>query len=91
MERIVAAEPRPNYRLWIRFTGGAEGEVDLNHLVGKGVFDKWRDPAEFTRVFVDPATGTVAWPGEIDLDPDVLFSRLTGAPLPGSAVANTHP
>lgn len=90
MDRIVAAEPRLNYRLWIRFGGGAEGEVDLSHLVGRGVFDKWRDPAEFNRVTVDPATGTVCWPGNIDLDPDVLFSRLTGAPLPGSLAANSR-
>ena len=34
--RIVACKPRPNYRVWIRFDDGLEGEVNLSHLVGKG-------------------------------------------------------
>jgi hypothetical protein len=89
MERIVAAEARPNYRLWLRFTDGAEGEVELSHLVGRGVFARWSDPAEFARVQVDPTIGTVTWPGDIDLDPDVLYSRVTSTPLPGTAAA-TH-
>ncbi|HEX7050878.1 MAG TPA: DUF2442 domain-containing protein [Longimicrobiales bacterium] len=61
--RIVAAEARPNYRLWIRFADGEEGEVDLSSLVGKGVFSRWEDPAAFEKVYVDAETGTVAWPG----------------------------
>lgn len=85
MERIVAAEARPGYRLWLRFTDGAEGIVDLTHLVGRGVFAPWKDPAEFSKVRVDPSTRTVFWPGGIDLDPDVLYSRVTGKPLPGAA------
>lgn len=82
MERIVDAKARANYRLWLRFTDGAEGEVDLSFLVGQGVFARWNDPAEFARVRVDPTIRTVSWPGDIDLDPDVLYARLTGKPLP---------
>jgi hypothetical protein len=32
-----------------------------------------RDPAEFAKVFVDPEAGTIAWPNEIDIDPDTLY------------------
>lgn len=76
--RILEAQPRPDYRLWIRFADGVEGEVDLSHLVGKGVFAAWREEARFREVFIDPETGTVAWPGEIDLAPDALHDRLAG-------------
>ncbi len=85
MQRIVAAQARPGYRLWLRFTDGAEGEVDLSHLVGRGVFARWSEPAEFARVRVDPTTRTVCWPGDIDLDPDVLYAKLTGSPVPGAS------
>jgi hypothetical protein len=87
MVRIATAEARSCYRLWLRFTDGSEGEVDLSHLVGRGVFASWSDPAEFARVAVDPHTRTVCWPGGIDLDPDVLSSRATGKALPGSDAA----
>ncbi len=79
MERIVAAEARPGYRLWLRFTDHAEGEVDLSHLVGRGVFATWNDPPDFARARVDPSTGTVSWPGGLDLDPDVPYAKATGA------------
>lgn len=87
MERILQAEAREGYRLWLRFTDGSEGEVDLSGLVGIGVFAGWREPADFARVAVDETTGTVCWPGGIDLDPDVLYSKMTGKPLPGSEAA----
>lgn len=27
------------YRIWIRYADGFEGEVDLSHLAGRGVFE----------------------------------------------------
>ncbi|NOT00202.1 MAG: DUF2442 domain-containing protein [Phycisphaerales bacterium] len=88
MERVTAAEARPGYRLWLRFTDGVEGEVDLSNLVGRGVFARWNDPAEFARVGVDPTTRTVCWPGDIDLDPDNLYARVTGKAVPCAAPAS---
>jgi hypothetical protein len=38
-------------------------------------------PAYFARVRVDPELGSVSWPNGADLDPDVLYGRLTGAPI----------
>lgn len=74
--RITSAEARPNYRLWIRFSDGTEGEVDLSSLVGKGVFAAWSDPEFFARVEVNADSGTVTWPGEIDLAPDALYKDI---------------
>ena len=36
--KIVACKAKPNYHVWIRFEDGLEGEVDLSHLVGQGIF-----------------------------------------------------
>jgi len=79
LDRIVAAEARPDYHIWVRFEDGLEGEVSVKHLVGRGVFASWSDEAEFRKVFVDPESGTVAWPGDIDLAPDALHERLAQA------------
>lgn len=81
MKKIVEAEPRKDYRLWVRFEDGVEGEVDLSDLVGDGVFERWEDAVEFRKVFIDAETDTVAWPGGIDLCPDSLYDDLVGAPL----------
>ena len=75
---IETVEARPGYRLWIRFADGVEGEVSLIHLVGKGVFGAWEDLAFFSKVAIDPESGTVVWPGGIDLAPDALYAQITG-------------
>ena len=31
----------PDSRIWIRYADGKEGEVDLSHLAGQGVFKIW--------------------------------------------------
>jgi hypothetical protein len=74
--KIVACEPRPNYRVWIRFDDGLEGEVDLSDLVGQGIFSAWESIKYFNEVRVDARTHTLAWGNDIDLDPYVLRDRL---------------
>ena len=86
MHRITEVKALPGYKLHLRFADGAEGDVDLSDLIGKGVFAAWRDPANFAAAFVDPESGTVAWPGGLDLDPERLYSEITQTPLPGTKV-----
>lgn len=76
--RIEEVEARAEYRLYVRFADGVEGEVDLSHLVGKGVFAPWAEPGEFEKVFVDPESQTAAWPGGVDLAPDALYQQIAG-------------
>ncbi len=74
--KIVACKPGLNYRLWIRFDDGLEGEIDLSDLVGKGVFAAWNSVDFFNQVRVDSKTDTVAWGDDLDLDPYVLRARI---------------
>lgn len=78
MKAIVEVHPLPAYRLLVRFNDGLEGEVDLSDLAGKGVFAVWNDEAFFGSVRLSEH-GAVAWDGEIDLCPDALYLRVTGA------------
>ena len=43
MIRPVEVRPLPNYRIWLRYADGTEGEVDLSHLAGQGVFAVWQE------------------------------------------------
>ena len=67
----------PGYKLHIRYADGATGEVDLSHLVGKGVFSLWNDPHEFEKVRI-ASGGGIAWGENIELCPDSLFMEITG-------------
>lgn len=82
LKDVVAAKALDNYRLHVRFEDGIEGIVDLAPVLSfQGVFEPLRDPAYFARVRVDPGLGTVCWPNGADLDPDVLYGRVTGNPV----------
>lgn len=69
-----------DYRIWIRYSDGSTGEVDLAHLAGRGVFAAWNDPQSFKDVRLGQA-GAVAWGEDIELCPDALYMELTGKPL----------
>ena len=78
VQDIVAAEHRGDHRLWLRLDDGVEGELDFaRFLKFRGMLAPLRDPKFFAKVFVHPEFGTVSWPGEIDLDTLVLYSKVT--------------
>lgn len=73
---VVEVCPLEGLSLWLRFSDGREGVVDLSGLPLLGILERLKDPAFFHQVGVDPETGTAAWPGGIDLDPPVLLGAL---------------
>jgi hypothetical protein len=77
---VVAVRALDPFRIWVRFEDGLEGEADLSHLAGRGVFKRWTDnPSEFAQAAVDPDSGTVVWPGGLDVAPDRLYSDIARA------------
>ena len=60
MIRPTAVEPRDGYGLWLRYSDGAAGEVDLSPLAGQGVFAAWQDPACFAAVRLADH-GAIVW------------------------------
>ena len=77
MPKPVEVKPLPRYRIWLRYEDGAQGEVDLSDLAGRGVFHIWTDPAVFRGVRLGPH-GAIEWAPDLDLCPDAMYLRLTG-------------
>ena len=83
LKDVIKVRPLDDYRLHIRFENGAEGIVDLTEVISfSGVFEPLNDPAYFSKVDVNPDVGTIYWPNGADIDPDVLYSIVTGEPIP---------
>lgn len=90
MHDITRVEPLDGYRLRVTFDDGTEGVVDVAKLTGlKGVFEPLRDPTRFQEVRVHFELGTVYWANGADLDPDVLYSLVTGRRIDIQATAET--
>ena len=79
MIKPTRVEPRGERRIWLRYSDGSKGEVDLSGLAGKGVFQVWDEPGIFGRVHLTPH-GAIAWNPDIELCPDALYLELTGKP-----------
>lgn len=77
MVKPIQVKALPNYKLWIKYADGVEGEVDLSHLVGKGVFTLWNDYSAFEKVYIGTSR-QIAWTDEIDLCPDAIYMQVTG-------------
>ena len=77
--RLTAVAPRAGSRIWLRFADGVAGEIDLAPLVGKGVFQAWRDPDFFQSARLED--GVVTWGDDLALCSDALYLQLTGQPV----------
>ncbi|MEI7481025.1 MAG: DUF2442 domain-containing protein [Elusimicrobiota bacterium] len=78
MHKIAEVKPLEAYKVRIRFSDGVSGDVDLSDMAGKGVFLAWSDLEFFNKVYIDPQTHTLCWPGGIDVAPEVLYENIKG-------------
>jgi hypothetical protein len=77
MFKPVDVKPLAGYKLHLRYADGVEGDVDLSHLVGKGVFALWNDPKAFENVSIGES-GEIRWSDKVDLCSDALYMEITG-------------
>jgi hypothetical protein len=77
MARPIDVKALSNFRIWLRYDDGTEGQVDLSDLAGRGVFKAWDDPAFFNSVRLG-SHGAIEWGPDIDICPDAMYLRLTG-------------
>jgi len=76
MMDIVEAKHVAEYRIWLRFEDGSNGEVDLASELDGPIFEPLRDPSYFRRFSVNPDLGTIAWPNGADFAPEFLYSKV---------------
>jgi hypothetical protein len=79
MHRVIRVKPLPAYRLFVEFTDGVKGEVDLSNRLFGPIFEPLKDLDFFAQAVIDEF-GVVCWPNGADLAPDALHE----------VVAETH-
>ena len=71
---VTDARHVAGFTLWLRFSDGTEGEIDLSDELEGEVFLPLRDPG-FFRSF-EVALDTVTWPNGADFAPEFLYDRV---------------
>ncbi|HKL22267.1 MAG TPA: DUF2442 domain-containing protein [Tichowtungia sp.] len=64
------------YTLWLSFSDGAEGSVDLSDSLWGPMFEPLKDRELFKQVFLSPVLHTAAWPNDADFAPEYLREKL---------------
>ena len=65
------------YSIFVEFSDGVSGVVNLNHLAHRGVFSNWDKDGLFAQVHID-RYGAIAWNDDIDICPDNVYLQLRG-------------
>jgi hypothetical protein len=74
--RILEAKHARDYTIWLRFSDGTEGEVDLSSELHGEVFQPLRDAAYFRSFQLHPELRTIVWPNGADFAPEFLRASL---------------
>ncbi len=81
--RVTNVRHIRDYVLELTFADGVSAQIDFRRrITGRGgSFRALEDVRFFRQVKVDAEAGTIVWPNDLDLDPDVLYSEATGSPI----------
>ena len=74
--RITDMRYTSEYRVWLRFADGKEGEVDLKDELWGEVFEPLENNEQFKTVYLDRELNTIRWENGADFAPEYLYARI---------------
>ena len=72
--RVIGARYVRDYVIWLKFSDGVEGEVDLRGELWGPVFDPLKDKEEFKSFRFHPELHTIVWANGADFAPEFLYT-----------------
>ena len=76
LTHVVEARHVAGHVVWLRFSDGAEGDVDLSPELCGEMFEPLKDVGYFRCFSVHPELRTIVWPNGADFAPEFLRSAL---------------
>ena len=76
MLTVVDAKYVGDYRIWLQFNTGEEGEVNLEDDLWGPVFEPLKNKEQFIQFEVSRLFKTIVWNNTADLAPEYLLSKL---------------
>jgi hypothetical protein len=74
---LLEVKPLEDFNLYVKYSDGMEGKVDLSEFAGKGVFALWNDYSQFEKVTIG-SCGELVWNEDVDMDGLGIYLKLTG-------------
>jgi hypothetical protein len=80
---ITDVEVLGDQLLRLTFADGVVGDVEFDRAQWSGVLTPLADSEFFKQVHVDRESGTITWPGELDVAPEPLYAEARKHPVLG--------
>ena len=71
---VIEAHYVGDYVIWLKFSDGVEGEVELKDELWGPVFEPLKDKEEFKKFRVHPDLHTIMWENGADFAPEFLYT-----------------
>ncbi|HET7314510.1 DUF2442 domain-containing protein [Salinisphaera sp.] len=74
--KVKEARYIQEYKLWLRFSDGKSGVIDLSRELWGPMFEPLKDSSIFRQVEVHPELETLSWPNGADFAPEFLYKQV---------------
>ena len=71
---VIEAHYVGDYVIWLKFSDGVAGEVELKDELWGPVFEPLKDKEEFKKFRVHPDLHTIMWENGADFAPEFLYT-----------------
>jgi len=86
--KVTEAKYVEGYKLWLQFSDGKAGVIDLSDELWGPMFEPLKKLAIFKKVRVDPELETVTWPNGADFAPEFLHEHIVAQQIVGAKREN---
>ncbi len=76
LPKLREAKYQVDYRVWLKFADGVEGEVDLKNELWGEMFLPLKDKGFFADLVLDEDLETIVWQNGADFAPEFLYQQL---------------
>lgn len=76
LPKLQEAEYKGDYRIWLKFADGVEGEIDFEKELWGEIFQPLKNKARFSEFRFDEELETIVWPNGADFAPEFLYQHL---------------
>lgn len=76
MAKIVEVVPLDNLAIYIKYSDGVKGKLNLSRLIKKKEYEPLKNPAIFNSVRVDPKTKDIVWDGGMSICKVAVYNML---------------